>query len=246
MIIRCYGAKGSIPVSGKQYLKYGGDTTCLEIRSKNDEIIIVDAGSGIRRLGNKLLDEQRYEYNIIFSHPHMDHILGFPFFKPIYNEKAIINLMGCPATQGDISKPLSRAMSAPFFPIQFDQLKAKINYTADCPICFSIDSIEIFPINLSHPNVGIGYKFIEDGKTFVFLTPIYSLCKHGLVIVLETNFPLCTKIGNITFVVTSTVFLIIKYSNFGGKVNTFSQRDYSLQIIRTRFVISSPWNIIFK
>ena len=55
MIIRCYGARGSIPVSGKQYLKYGGDTTCLEIRSKNDEIIIVDAGSGIRRLGNKLL-----------------------------------------------------------------------------------------------------------------------------------------------------------------------------------------------
>ena len=61
-------------------------------------------------------------------------------------------------------------MSAPFFPIQFDQLKAKINYAADCPICFSIDSIEIFPINLSHPNVGMGYKFIEDEKTFVFLT----------------------------------------------------------------------------
>ena len=170
MIIRCYGARGSIPVSGKQYLKYGGDTTCLEIRSKNDEIIIVDAGSGIRRLGNKLLDEQRYEYNIIFTHSHMDHILGFPFFKPIYNEKAIINLMGCPTTQGDISKLLSRAMSAPFFPVQFDQLKAKINYAADCPISFSIDSIEIFPINLSHPNVGMGYKFIEDEKIFVFLT----------------------------------------------------------------------------
>jgi ribonuclease BN (tRNA processing enzyme) len=170
VIIRCYGARGSIPVSGKQYLKYGGDTTCLEIRSKNDEIIIVDAGSGIRRLGNKLLGEQRYEYNIIFTHSHMDHILGFPFLKPIYNEKAIINLMGCPATQGDISKLLSRAMSAPFFPVQFEQLRAKINYTADCPICFSIDSIEIFPINLSHPNVGMGYKFMEDEKTFVFLT----------------------------------------------------------------------------
>lgn len=170
MVIRCYGARGSIPVSGKQYLKYGGDTTCLEIRTRNDEIIIVDAGSGIRRLGNKLLDEQRYEYNIIFTHSHMDHILGFPFFKPIYVEKATVNLMGCPATQGDISKLLSRAMSAPFFPIQFDQLRAKINYTADCPICFSIDSIGIFPINLSHPNVGMGYKFIEDEKTFVFLT----------------------------------------------------------------------------
>ncbi len=170
MIIRCYGARGSIPVSGEKYLKYGGDTTCLEIRSKNDEILIVDAGSGIRRLGNKLLEEKRYEYNIIFTHSHMDHILGFPFFKPIYNEKAIINLMGCPSTQGDISKLLSKAMSAPFFPIHFDQLKAKINYASDCPISFRIDSIEVFPINLSHPNLGTGYKFVEDEKTFVFLT----------------------------------------------------------------------------
>ena len=170
MIIRCYGARGSIPVSGEQYNKYGGDTTCLEIRSKNDEILIVDAGSGIRRLGNKLLEEQRYEYSLIFTHSHVDHILGFPFFKPIYSEKATINLMGCPTTQGDISKLLSKAMSAPFFPVHYDQLMAKINYASDCPLSFRIDSIEIFPINLSHPNLGMGYKFVEDGKTFVFLT----------------------------------------------------------------------------
>ena len=170
MIIRCYGARGSIPVSGNDYLKYGGDTTCLEIRSKNDQIIIVDAGSGIRRLGNRLLSEQRFEYNIIFTHSHLDHILGFPFFKPIYNEKAVINMLGCPTTQGDISKLISKAMSAPLFPIQFDQLTAKINYAADCPLSFNIDSIEIYPINLSHPNIGMGYKFVEDDKIFVFLT----------------------------------------------------------------------------
>ena len=170
MIIRCYGARGSIPVSGNDYLKYGGDTTCLEIRSKNDQIIIVDAGSGIRRLGNRLLSEQRFEYNIIFTHSHLEHILGFPFFKPIYNEKAVINMLGCPTTQGDISKLISKAMSAPLFPIQFDQLTAKINYAADCPLSFNIDSIEIYPINLSHPNIGMGYKFVEDDKIFVFLT----------------------------------------------------------------------------
>ncbi|MFH1630260.1 MAG: hypothetical protein ABIE47_16280 [Pseudomonadota bacterium] len=61
-------------------------------------------------------------------------------------------------------------MRPPFFPVQFEQLKAKINYAADCPMSFRTDSIEIFPINLSHPNVGMGYKFIEDGKTMVFLT----------------------------------------------------------------------------
>lgn len=170
MIIRCYGARGSIAVSGKEYLKYGGDTTCLEIRSKNDEIIIVDAGTGIRRLGNKLLSENRFKYSVIFTHSHLDHIVGFPFFKPVSHERAAIDILGCPSTQGNIKKLLSRAMGAPLFPVPFEQLKANINYSGECALRFQVDSVEVFPINLSHPNVGMGYKFVEDGKAFVFLT----------------------------------------------------------------------------
>jgi len=68
MIITCWGSRGSIPVSGSEYLRYGGDTTCLEIRSKDGDILIVDAGTGIRKLGNKLLRENRQNYHIIYSH----------------------------------------------------------------------------------------------------------------------------------------------------------------------------------
>jgi len=178
MIIRCYGARGSIPVSGEMYNKYGGDTTCLEIRSRNDEVIIVDAGSGIRRLGNALMDEEKFHYHLLFTHSHLDHIMGFPFFKPIYDKRARIHLMGCPATQGNIQKLLSKAMSAPLFPIQFDSLTADIEYEGECKLDFKIDSIEIIPINLSHPNVGMGYKFVEDGKSFVFLTDNELGFKH--------------------------------------------------------------------
>ena len=170
MIIRCYGARGSIAVSGEQYLKYGGDTTCLEIRTKNDEIIIMDAGSGIRRLGDKLLSENRFEYSVIFTHSHLDHIIGFPFFKPVSHEGATIDLLGCPTTQGNIKKLLSRAMEAPLFPVPLEQLRAKIKYSGECALSFHLDTVEVFPINLSHPNVGMGYKFVEDGKKFVFLT----------------------------------------------------------------------------
>lgn len=170
MIIRCHGARGSIPVSGRGYLKYGGDTTCIEIRTRNNEIIIVDAGSGIRRLGNNLLAEERFEYNIIFTHSHWDHILGFPFFKPIYNERSTINLMGCATTQGDIHMLLQKTMSAPYFPYPFEKLKASIRYANNCETAFFIDTIQVSSIPLSHPNVGMGFKFMEDGKSFVFLT----------------------------------------------------------------------------
>ncbi|UCF91704.1 MAG: MBL fold metallo-hydrolase, partial [Desulfobacterales bacterium] len=81
MFVKCWGSRGSIPVSGKKYLKYGGDTTCIEILAKSDDIIIVDAGTGIRRLGNKLAREKRQVYNFIFTHAHWDHIMGLPFFK---------------------------------------------------------------------------------------------------------------------------------------------------------------------
>jgi len=87
MYIKCWGARGSIPVSGKNYLKYGGDTTCMEIRTKSDDIIIVDAGTGLRRLGNQLITEVLYEYSFIFTHAHWDHLMGFPFFKPLYSRR---------------------------------------------------------------------------------------------------------------------------------------------------------------
>jgi phosphoribosyl 1,2-cyclic phosphodiesterase len=178
MLIRCHGARGSIPVSGQEFLKYGGDTTCFELRTKNDVIIIVDAGSGIRRLGNRVHHEQRSEYHLIFTHSHWDHIVGFPFFKPLFHEATTIHLMGCPLAQGSIKKLLSKAMTPPFFPIPFEKLKATIKYTGECPKSFTIDSIEVFHINLSHPNLGLGFKFIEDGKTFVFLTDNELAYRH--------------------------------------------------------------------
>ncbi|MBI3399251.1 MAG: MBL fold metallo-hydrolase [Deltaproteobacteria bacterium] len=170
MLIRCWGARGSIPVSGKSYLKYGGDTTCVELRTKGDDIIIIDAGSGIRRLGNNLIKESRKDLNIIFTHAHWDHILGFPFFKPLYFKGTNINMLGSPIAQQSIKHIISKTMQAPNFPVRFEDMKAEISYIGACPDWFRIKAISIAPIRISHPNQGMGYKFIEDSKSFVFLT----------------------------------------------------------------------------
>jgi phosphoribosyl 1,2-cyclic phosphodiesterase len=178
MKIKCWGARGSIAVSGNEYLKYGGDTTCIEIRSKNDELIIIDAGTGIRKLGNELVNEPRRVFNIIFTHAHWDHLLGFPFFKPIYIGGVTIRLFGCPFAQQSIKSLLSKSMSPPYFPVKWEDLGAHITYEGLCDRSFSIDSIEITPILLNHPNQGIGYKFTEDGKSFVFLTDNELMYRH--------------------------------------------------------------------
>ena len=170
MYIKCWGSRGSIPVSGPEYHKYGGDTTCIEIRTKSGELIIVDAGTGMRRLGNQLTIEGCRRFNVLFTHSHWDHLLGFPFFKPLFDPESEIRIYRCPFPGKFVETIVTKMMSPPHFPVRYSDLRAKISYIEACPGSFQIDSVTVTPIALSHPNNGCGYKFVEDGKVFVFLT----------------------------------------------------------------------------
>lgn len=170
MHIKCWGSRGSIPVSGPEYLKYGGDTTCIEIRTASNDLIIVDAGTGIRRLGNQLVEDHCSVYHLLITHSHWDHLIGFPFFTPLYLEESNIQIYRCPFPGKFIEEIVNKMMGPPHFPVRYSDLKAKIIYIEACPSEFQIGSVTVIPISLSHPNGGCGYKFIEDGKSFVFLT----------------------------------------------------------------------------
>jgi ribonuclease BN (tRNA processing enzyme) len=159
-------------------LHYGGNTTCLEIRTNDDRILIVDAGSGIREAGNSLIAAGRHDFTLLLTHAHWDHIMGFPFFKPIYSRKTNLNIWGCPFAQSSIKEMLSRIMAAPNFPVNFDAIHANISYQDTCVEAYTLGSMMITPIALSHPNQGTGYKFEEDGKCFVFLTDNELGYKH--------------------------------------------------------------------
>jgi phosphoribosyl 1,2-cyclic phosphodiesterase len=178
MQITCWGVRGSIPVSGKDFVKYGGDTTCIEVRSKDGRVIIVDAGTGMRKLGNKLIASGERAYSLLFTHAHWDHLMGFPFFKPIYAKGTKIDLYGCPYTQRSVADILSKSMVAPYFPVDFSQIQAEISTRDVCEKEFSIGEVLVTPIQLSHPNRGLGYKFTEDGKSFVFLTDNELSLRH--------------------------------------------------------------------
>ena len=169
MIINCFGSRGSIPVFGKEYLKYGGDTTSMEIRTKENEIILVDAGSGIRKLGNKLLVEGLRTINLFFTHFHWDHLLGFPFFRPIFSKDININVYGCSFNNKPIKEVFSQILKHPYFPIEINDLISEISFNENCKEHYKISSVTIEHIAISHPNQGLGYKFTEDGKSFVFI-----------------------------------------------------------------------------
>ncbi|HNW43570.1 MAG TPA: MBL fold metallo-hydrolase [Elusimicrobiales bacterium] len=170
MNIKFWGARGSIPVSGKQYLKYGGCTTCVEVRSKKDDLVIVDAGSGIRLLGKELLKNSHHHFNMLFTHSHWDHVLGFPFFAPIYNKKTHIKIMGCSFSPDSVREIIAKTMQPPGFPVKFEEISARFEFASLCSGGCDVGGMKVLPIELSHPNNGLGYKFMEGGKTFTFLT----------------------------------------------------------------------------
>jgi phosphoribosyl 1,2-cyclic phosphodiesterase len=171
MKLKFWGCRGSITSPGYNTLRYGGNTTCLEIRPREGEVIIIDAGSGIRLLGKQLLKEAEInEIHLILTHAHFDHLAGFPFFNPAYFPRYKINVCGGPNAKDSLKRYLSHQMAAPFFPVDFSLMKASFYFANECPEMGSIGLVDIIPIPLSHTNGGYGYKFCKKDKTFVFLT----------------------------------------------------------------------------
>jgi ribonuclease BN (tRNA processing enzyme) len=170
MIIKCWGSRGSIPVSGRKYVTYGGDTTCLEITAGSGETVIVDAGTGIRRLGNFFLKNDITRYYMLITHTHWDHLLGFPFFRPLLYSRNQLIVQDRKFAGFSSRQVIERVMSQPFFPVDMSEFNADISFDASLNGRFNIGSLEIDTIPTSHSSGSIGYKFMEDGKTFVFLT----------------------------------------------------------------------------
>ncbi|MHC5035858.1 MAG: MBL fold metallo-hydrolase [Planctomycetota bacterium] len=171
MNITVWGARGSIPVSGKDFLAYGGDTTCVEVVAESGETIILDAGTGIRPLGNHLLasSEGPRTLHLFLSHAHWDHIMGFPFFKPIYRKETTVQFHGCSYAQESIQTFFKRAMHPPFFPVDLSDAAADLRFSPTCSEVFEIGSVCVKTIPLNHPNQGFGFRLDEGGKGFAFL-----------------------------------------------------------------------------
>ena len=184
MRIRVWGCRGSIPTPGAAAVRYGGNSTCVEIRASRGELIIVDAGSGLRNLGRVLpRGKEAIPIRFFFTHSHWDHLVGFPFFEPAYSENSFITFCSGPHAQDSIRKYLSHQMQAPYFPVDFNVLKARFDFRCERPHMepgnCRLDGMEISPVALNHPNGGYGYKFIEGGKSFVFLTDNELRFRHA-------------------------------------------------------------------
>ncbi len=164
-----YGVRGSIATPGKDTVKYGGNTSCLLVEPDDDVILIFDAGTGIRSLGQLLVSDGRDIY-LLFSHHHWDHIQGLPFFRPIYQQGRTIRLLSNNLNSGDASSVLDQ-MSDSHFPITGAQLRAQIEVVPfNDQGSLMIGDAKVSTMPLNHPGGGSGYKIETAHGSLVYIT----------------------------------------------------------------------------
>jgi phosphoribosyl 1,2-cyclic phosphodiesterase len=170
MRIKCWGSRGSVCVSGQQYIRYGGDTTCFEIQADSGETVIIDAGTGIRRLGKRLVNKKVKTCYLLLTHTHWDHIIGIPFFHPLLYTDNTVHIQDRTFDGLSTRKVIEQVMRLPFFPVGLTAYNADIRFDSSLNNRFSIGSLDIETIPTSHSLNSMGYRFTEKGKRFVFLT----------------------------------------------------------------------------
>jgi len=176
MLVKFWGVHGSLPRPGVKTLKFGGNTPCTEIRC-GDTLIIVDAGSGIRELGEDLLHRLKdspeklrsIEAHIFTSHLHWDHVQGFPFFAPFFNGKNRFDLYGVRDLHSNLKRTIENQMAEPNFPLKLDDLAASLTFHDLVPgDRFDIDEVSVLVGELNHPGGSLGFRFEYRGKTLVY------------------------------------------------------------------------------
>jgi len=170
--VRCWGVRGSIPCPGPQTQKYGGNSACIELRFGADErLIIVDAGSGIRGLGKYLLANDLTKgpiHTAIFlTHTHWDHIMGFPFFAPIYIPGTRLKVFGPVTFEDDsLEEVVGGQMKYRYFPVNMGELASEIEYVrlTETPGLDLGDGLTVATKLLNHPIISLGYRFEYGGR----------------------------------------------------------------------------------
>ena len=169
--IKFWGVRGSIPTPGAGTIHYGGNTSCVEVRA-DGEIIILDAGSGIRLLGDALLAEagdQPFAATLLITHTHWDHIQGFPFFRPAYNPKARLRIIGVEGARACLASTLAGQMVSPYFPVALQQLPGNIEIEELRELRGTVGAVRIEACQSNHPDTAFGYRLHTSSGSLVYL-----------------------------------------------------------------------------
>ena len=172
MVVKFWGVRGNVVMPGPFTIEYGGNTSCIEIRGDDNELLIIDAGTGLRELGmwlmgNDFREKSEVHSNILLTHTHWDHIQGFPFYIPIFFPQNSITFFGPVSKEDTLEDVVAGQMNYAYFPIKLDELKAKIRFRDIVEGEFDVNGFKIKTKYINHNVPAFSYRIEHGGKSIV-------------------------------------------------------------------------------
>jgi len=168
--LKFWGTRGSVSVSGAPHVAYGGDTCCLEIRSGR-HLVVIDAGTGIRKLGHTLIEEGIDEIHLVIGHTHWDHIMGFPFFAPIHFSDADIHIYAHLPDGITLEQRLSGVLDPAYFPVGLGRLRARLHFhRLECNKPVEVGPIRLRCAPANHPGGAVGFLIEKEDHKIGYVT----------------------------------------------------------------------------
>jgi phosphoribosyl 1,2-cyclic phosphodiesterase len=167
MRVTLWGTRGSIASAGPETVSYGGNTSCVEVEAADGTLAILDAGTGIRRVGATLREPRRLD--VLLTHLHMDHIQGLGFFAPLFDADFEVHIWGPPSTTLDLRTRLSRYLSPPLFPVRLRDVECRLSLHDVTSEPFHVGGLEVRSEAVIHPGFSHGYRLADGGTVLTYV-----------------------------------------------------------------------------
>ncbi len=167
MHARIWGCRGSLATPGPATVRYGGNTSCVEVRTESGGLVVLDAGTGIRNLGASLGAERRV--HLLLTHMHLDHVEGLGFFAPIFAEGCELTVYGPRLGGVPLADRIAAYLSPPLFPVPFERLPSRFEFVEVRDDTWSLDGLTVTAAPVEHPGGALGYRLEEGGGSLAFI-----------------------------------------------------------------------------
>ena len=167
---RIWGSRGSIASPGQDTKRYGGNTSCIELRPPGSDVVILDAGTGIRELGVRLVQEGTERMFLLLTHLHVDHLEGIGMFEPIWRPETELHIWGPASPLASLEERIAMYFSPPLFPVHLSEVPAHIEYHDASESEWQIDGARFSSTAIIHPGPTVGYRIESNDRVLAYLT----------------------------------------------------------------------------